>query len=624
MFLFVIVLVIFVKEKENILADDIDQKNRSENPNIIYILADDAGYGDLSSYGQEKFETPNIDRLAEEGMKFSQHYAGSTVCAPSRSTLITGQHTGNTYVRGNRGNPDAAGDLPLPHEKITLLDLLNEAEYVSAAYGKWGLGYHGTVGDPLRHGFDDFFGYYGQGHAHNHYPDHVYHNGEKIELNGEIHTQTLIMDYALDFIKNNQDQAFFLYLPLLIPHAAMQAPEDYMAAYREKWPQFEDKTAQYGGVTINNPIAGFAAMMTMLDDDVGRILDLLEELGIDDNTIVMFTSDNGPHHEGGHDPDFFNSYGPLRGYKRDLYEGGIRVPKLVRWPDKIEAGSLTDHPSAFWDLMPTIADIINVKAPHDIDGISYLPVLLGNEDQQESHDYLYWEFFERGGRRAVLLDGIWKGIQLHVNDDPEGHIYLYNLENDLAEENDISHYHPEIVAEIKSIFEEARTESNYFRFDWEPLFIDYINDKPEGDKLDQRNWGIVEVSSESVFNDRIALKAIDGQNNTNWHTAWRNQDPVPEHPHHLIIDLGANYQVDGIAYLPRQDNNLNGTLVEFKIYSSLNNIDYEKVKLVDNLPLDPNKKVISFPSIETRYLKIKTIKSNGPWASAAGIYFYGK
>ncbi|MCL2622725.1 MAG: arylsulfatase [Planctomycetaceae bacterium] len=435
-----------------------------EKCNIIFILADDLGYGDLSCYGQTQFETPRIDSLASGGIKFTRHYAGSTVCAPSRCALMTGKHTGNAYVRGNRGAPDGFGDWPLASEVVTVAAVLKKHGYVNGTFGKWGLGNHQNDGNPLKHGFDEFFGYYSQRDAHNYYPPYLHHNENKIELDGKTYSHDLIAAEALRFIRENKDRPFFCYLPVTIPHAAMQVPEEYVAPWREKFPEFEETIAQYSiAAGVRNPVAAFPGMLTKLDETVGRVLDLLDELGIADNTIVMFSSDNGPHVEGGHRSDLFNSNGPLTGTKRDLSEGGIRVPFLARWPAAIKPGTVSDHAGAFWDFFPTICELIGEPLPYDIDGLSYLPTLRGDTVNQRKHEYLYWEFYEQGGKRAACI-GDWKGVQLNVSRQPDGPIAVYDLSDDLAEQNDLAKQHPEMVEQFRKLFDSVRTPSEVFDF----------------------------------------------------------------------------------------------------------------------------------------------------------------
>ncbi|MEA3367392.1 MAG: arylsulfatase [Planctomycetota bacterium] len=431
-------------------------------PNIVYIIADDLGYGDLGCYGQTHFKTPHIDRLAAEGLKFTQHYAGSTVCAPSRCVLMTGLHTGHSYVRGNKEH-NPVGQEPIPAGTVTVAKRLKEAGYATGAFGKWGLGYPGSDGDPVRQGFDEFFGYNCQRNAHRYYPDHLYHNEKRVDLDGKTYSHTLIMARALDFIRRNKDRPFFCFMPVTIPHAAMQAPEKYVAPFRKQFSQFADTVGKYAGTQTKNPVAAFAGMVTALDEGVGQVLDLLAELGLDEQTIVTFTSDNGPHHEGGHKPKFFDSNGPLKGFKRDLTEGGIRVPMLARWPGRIRPGTTTDHISGFQDVLPTLCDLAGTAAPDGIDGLSLVPTLLGQPDRQKQHAYLYWEFYPYGGKRAARK-GRWKAIQHGLQKKPPGPIRLFDLADDLGETRDVAGDHPEVVAEMKRIFAEAHTPSKIWTF----------------------------------------------------------------------------------------------------------------------------------------------------------------
>ena len=447
----------------------------NRKPNIIYILADDLGYGDLSCYGQTKFQTPHIDQLATEGMRFTQHYSGSTVCAPSRSVLMTGLHTGRTPIRGNK-EIQPEGQHPISDTVFTLSKMLQQAGYITGAFGKWGLGFPGSEGDPTNQGFDAFFGYNCQRLGHNYYPYYLWHNDQKVMLEANegkaegSYAPVLIHEKALEFIESNKDTSFFLFIPSIIPHAELAAPEEYLEKYRGKFPPekayegVDDgpdyRKGPYGSQAETH--AAFAAMIHMLDDQVGEIMAKLKELGIDENTLVIFTSDNGPHQEGGADPDYFDSNGPLRGYKRDLYEGGIRVPMIARWPGKIAAESTSDHISAFWDVMPTMAQLVDVSVPENIDGISLLPTLTG-EGSQSTHDYLYWEFHEKGGRVAVRK-GQWKVVRYNVLENPDGPLELYDLSQDVGETNNIAAQHPEVVQEMDSILQSARTPSEVFVF----------------------------------------------------------------------------------------------------------------------------------------------------------------
>jgi arylsulfatase A-like enzyme len=430
---------------------------RARKPNIIFIMADDSGYGDLGCYGQSKIKTPNLDRMAAEGMRFTQHYSGSTVCAPSRCALMTGLHTGHCRIRGN----DPA---PLRPQDITVAEMLKKAGYTTGITGKWGLGEAGTTGTPNKKGFDYFFGYLNQRNAHSYYPPYLWRNEDKVILEDnqnqmrKTYSHDLITEQAIGFIKNNKQGPFFLYVAYTIPHVELAVPEDSLAQYKGKFPEkaFDDVTSHYH--TQETPHAAYAAMISLMDRDIGRILAQLKQLNIDNDTVVMYTSDNGPEKKAGADPPFFKSSGPFRGLKRDLYEGGIRVPLIIRWQNKVKANSVSDHVSGFWDFMPTCADIAQAQAPGNIDGISYLPTLLGNPAKQKKHKYLYWEFHERGGRQALRW-GKWKAVRLNVHKKPNGPLELYDLESDIAEQNNIADKHGDIVAAIESMMGSARTQS---------------------------------------------------------------------------------------------------------------------------------------------------------------------
>jgi arylsulfatase A len=449
-------------------------KENRQKPNIVYIVADDLGYGDLSCYGQKKFTTPNIDKLAKQGMLFTQHYAGCTVCAPSRSCLMTGLHTGHTFIRGNK-QWEPEGQWPLPANAFTIAEMLKNEGYKTGAFGKWGLGFIGTEGDPNRQGFDEFFGYNCQSLAHNYYPYYLWHNQEKVMLNENeghktgVYSPDIIHQAALKFMEANKDKPFFLFYPTTIPHAELFAKEKYMEKYRGKFnPENSFKGVDDGPTYRLGPYgsqpeanAALAAMINELDDMVGELIAKLKELNLDKNTIVIFTSDNGPHKEAGRIPEYFNSSGGLRGIKRDLYEGGIRVPMIAWWPGHIESGSQTDHISAFWDVMPTIAELTGIQAPAGIDGISFLPVLTGKKQKQ--HEYLYWEFHELGGKIAVRM-GNWKAVRNNVDKNPDSPIELYDLEADKYETTNIALKYPEIIAKMQKLMKQAHTPSEVFPF----------------------------------------------------------------------------------------------------------------------------------------------------------------
>lgn len=454
------------------------QKETKETlPNIVIILADDLGYGDLSCYGQTKFQTPNIDQLAKEGIRFTQHYAGAPVCAPSRSVLLTSQHTGHTTVRGNK-KANKYGEFPLSDSDIVLPQLCKEKGYATGMFGKWGLGYPGSSGDVMKKGWDDFFGYYSQLTAHNYHPEFLWHNDTKFFIDknkhysNAVYAPTLIHDSTLTFIERNKNQPFFLYVPTIIPHAELAAPAEDIALFKDK---FGKEKPYKGIITLNfatkffaaydkqkTPRAAYAAMIYLLDKQVGEIVAKLKEEGIYDNTIIIFTSDNGPSSEGGADPNYFNSNGGLRGNKRDLYEGGIREPLIISWPNKIKHGT-SNLISASWDLMPTLAEIMQVKMPDKTDGISLLPTLFNQANTQPEHAYLYWEFHEGKGAQAVRM-GKWKAIKLNAKHPKNARIELYNLDVDVAEKNDVSKQNPTITKQLKELMDKARTNSKVFSF----------------------------------------------------------------------------------------------------------------------------------------------------------------
>lgn len=446
----------------------------TSSPNIIFILADDLGYNELGCYGQEIIKTPNIDRIATEGIRFTQHYSGSPVCAPSRCVLLTGKHTGHSYVRDNfevQGGDGFLGQMPLPNSTITIAELLKSKGYATAAIGKWGLGKTGSEGDPNNQGFDLFFGFNCQRHAHNHYPKFLIKNQETVwlegntrELTGKQYSQDLFIEESLQFIKHHKTTPFFLYLPFSIPHLSIQVPEESLAEYKGII-QEEDYEHRDNYLQHPFPRAGYAAMITHMDKGIGQIMKLLEELKIDDNTLLIFTSDNGPTYErlGGADSKFFNSAGVFRGLKGSVYEGGIRVPFVARWPGKINPGTTSNLVCAFQDILPTLSEVASVsdKNPDDIDGISFVPTLQGENNQGE-HDYLYMEFTSYGGQQMVRT-GDWKGVR---QDMVTGnlHIELYNLAEDIGEQNDVSGQHPEIVEQIREIMRDARIPSTEFPF----------------------------------------------------------------------------------------------------------------------------------------------------------------
>ena len=429
-------------------------EHAANKPNIIFILADDLGYGDLGCYGQTQIQTPNLDRLAAEGMRFTQCYAGSTVCAPSRCCLMTGYHSGHALVRGN-------ARVPLRPSDVTVAELLQGAGYHTGLIGKWGLGNEHTTGQPREQGFDYSFGYLDQGHAHNYYPERLVRNGADIKLEGNVedppgvavkrvqYSHDLFAQEALDFVRGNAKHPFFLYLALTIPHANNEGGRE--TGNGMEVPDF----GPYADQPWSDTEKGKAAMITRMDKDIGRLMDSLKAQGLDENTIVFFSSDNGSHKEGGADPTFFKSSGPLRGIKRDLYEGGIRVPGIVRWPGHIAPGSVNDLTWAFWDVLPTLCELAGTTPPARLDGISFVPTLLG-VGEQAKHEYLYWEFHEKGSLQAVRA-GDWKAVRRYG-----GECELYDLKTDLAEASNVAAQHPDVVAQLTAYLDSARTESEHW------------------------------------------------------------------------------------------------------------------------------------------------------------------
>ncbi|MBK5279615.1 MAG: arylsulfatase [Bacteroidia bacterium] len=436
------------------------QRKKDARPNIIYIMADDLGYGDLGCYGQKTLLTPNIDKMAKEGVTFTQFYAGSTVCAPSRCALMTGMHMGHSYIRGNK-------ELPLREEDMTLGKLMKQKGYATGMFGKWGLGLEGNSGSPEKQGWDRFLGYLHHRAAHRFNVDHLWEvkNGKlnKFPMDTTTNTYPFIFNAATKFITEHQNEPFFLYLPVTIPHAEMRAPteeslrpfiKDSRSIFTEK-PFVNVSYASYRPQEMPN--AAFAAMMWQLDQDVGKLLQLLKDLNLDTNTYVFFTSDNGPHQEGGREVEFFDSNGSLKGFKRDLYEGGIRVPMIAWAPGKIKAGTTCEEPFANWDILPTLSELTDQKVPEDIDGISFYDVL-HNQKAQQKHSYLYWEFFERGFDQA-LRAGDWKIVK---RSSSGGKTELYNLKDDIGEQRDVSSRYPEKVKSLEKFMESARVDSKEF------------------------------------------------------------------------------------------------------------------------------------------------------------------
>lgn len=441
-------------------------------PNIIFIMADDLGYAELGCYGQKKIKTPNIDQLAAEGMRFTDYYTGSAVCAPARCNLITGKHGGNAFIRNNQevgGWDTFKGQLPLPVGTATIASVLKQKGYTTGTFGKWGLGAPGSTGDPLNLGFERFFGYNCQRHAHNLYPKFLIDDRSEYPLEGNTRGPTgkyyapqVIADKMLEFIEQNKDKPFFVYYPTVIPHLALQVPDDELAQYKDKWPETPYTGKSY--LPHPTPRACYAAMITFMDKQVGMLMKLLKRLGLDEDTIVIFTSDNGTTYlKNQVDYEFFESVGALRGLKGSLYEGGIRVPMIARWPEKITPKTVTDHLSAHYDVMATLADIVGTKPPDDTDGVSFLSTLLSHPGGQDKHEFLFWDFAGYGGQIAVRM-GKWKGVKQNVRKNPDASLELYDLEADIAEQNNVAEKHPDIIARIEKIILTERTKPSIERF----------------------------------------------------------------------------------------------------------------------------------------------------------------
>lgn len=448
------------------------QAQPEERPNVVLIMADDLGYGDLGSYGQEQIQTPNLDRMAREGTRFTQFYAGHTVCSPSRYALFTGRHTGHTPMRGNVAM-EPRGDVPLTAEDTTLTEVFDRAGYQTGVYGKWALGLKGTSGAPHRQGVDAFFGYEDQSEAHHYYVDRLQGIEHGVTVNVDVdttqYTHDLLTEAALAFVErqSQREEPFFLYLPFTIPHADLTVPASSLAPYLDANGErlFSEPDEPVDGNP--HPNATYAAMVSRLDRDVGRLLDRLETLGVAENTIVFFTSDNGPHEEGGHEVEVTNSNGPLRGLKRDLYEGGIRVPMIAWGPGRVPAGRTSDAPWASWDLLPTLATLAGTEAPHGIDGVSMAAAVAG-AGQAPGREYLYWEYLRDGQRTQALRQGRWKLLRFRRSGE-KPRLELYDLAADIGETDDLAEQQPDVAARLQALMDQAHTTPELEAFRLEDL-----------------------------------------------------------------------------------------------------------------------------------------------------------
>jgi len=607
-------------------------------PNIVYLMSDELAYYELSHMGNPYIKTPRIDRFASEGIRFTQGLAGAPVCAPLRCNLMTGKHAGHASVRANDGGT------PLRADEPTIASILKTKGYATGGFGKWGCGGRDSTGVPEKHGFDVFYGYYDQVHAHSFYPPYLVRNSEEVKLKGnqggrtgETYSHYEIMRQGLKFIRDNKDQPFFCYLPITPPHGMYDIPKDDPA-----WKQYQHED-WINDPTISQEIKNYAAMVTMVDHNLGETLDLLKELGLEENTIVFFTGDNGgqdrfksqAHPRGFFGPNVNPRNGvEFRGGKGNLYEGGLRIPFLARWPGKIKAGQVSDLLFYQPDVLPTLAELTSATAPADIDGLSFLPTLLGENEtgrKQETHEMLYWEF---GNQVAVRMNQ-WKAIRPKKNGDWE----LYDLDKDISETTSVADAHPAILAKMKAFAAAAH----------DPAQPGTYTDRTRHERDRKAKWGatraaadnynrklnrindpnlipasqmkLVRFSSENFSNDRRAAYAIDGNPGTVWHSQF--SPTLTKHPHELIIDLGQSRAIAEFRYLARQDGGWNGAFAETEFYVGASPQVFESqpaLKVVFTKDRKPQSARLKQP-LRGRYVGIRILSElNGnPWASAAEI-----
>ena len=601
--------------------------NAATKPNIVYIMCDELGYFEPSFMGSKTISTPRIDRLAKEGVWFTQALAGSSVCAPTRCVLMTGKHSGHTSVRVN------GGGTPLRAEEKTIANMLKAGGYATGGFGKWGCGGRGSTGVPEQHGFDVFLGYYDQVHAHSYYPPYIIKNSEEVALpgnkggsTGTQYSHYIIFEESLKFIRTNKDKPFFCYLPITPPHGIFDIPDSdpAWADYKNKdWPE---------------PARRYAAMVGMVDRQVGQVLDLLKELDLDKNTIVFFCGDNGgnnyfktaEHPRGLHSANKNPKTGvEFRGGKGNLYEGGLRIPMAIRWPGNIKPGRVSDHLWYFPDVMPTLAEITGTHAVKDTDGISILPELLGRKQPQ--HKYLYWEL----GNQSAVRMGAWKAVRPRPNAPWE----LYDLKTDISEEHNVAAANPKILSQIKAHATAAH----------EPAVVGTFADLANHEKdrrakfgstrpprrpgkltwitkglLANKDFKIIRVSSENAGNSKLALNAIDGNVNTIWHTEFSPE--IRKHPHELVIDLGRERTLTGFRILPRQDAGWNGTIKDIEITVSSHSENFGAPTLKTTLKKTKSPQDLKCPVVKGRFIRIRALSeiNAGPWASLAEFGVKGK
>ncbi|MBL7043096.1 MAG: sulfatase-like hydrolase/transferase [Pirellulaceae bacterium] len=599
-------------------------------PNIVYIMADEMGYYELSCLDSPNIKTPNLDRMASEGIRFTQALAGSSVCAPTRCCLMTGKHSGHTSVRKNDGGT------PMRAGEATVASVLKREGYATGGFGKWGCGGRGSTGVPEEHGFDIFVGYYDQVHAHSYYPPYIVRNSEELALpnnhggsNGETYSHYVIVDEAMRFIRENKDQPFFCYMPITPPHGIFDIPDADPAwqVYADQpWPEDAKR---------------YAAMVTMVDRQVGDVFALLKELKLEENTIVFFCGDNGgadyfrdaDHPRGFHGANVNPKTGvEFRGRKGNLYEGGLRIPMIARWPGRIEAGRVSELLWYFPDVLPTCAELTGAEAPEDIDGISIVPELLGEKAagrKQEQHEYLYWEL---GQQIAVRMDN-WKAIQPRPNRPWE----LYDLSQDISEEHDVADQHADILDKMKALAEQAHEPAQ------EGVFHDRsiheadrrakygtarvtgpIKSMPTEGLISSKSWKIQRSSSESRSNGRFASCAIDGDPRTHWHSQF--QPKLREHPHELVIDLGAEHTIRGFRYMARQDAGWNGALKDCEFYVSDSPDEFDKPVAEATFGKSKEAQDAKCAEVRGRYVRVRVLSEvNGQsWASIAELGVVGE
>ena len=607
------------------------EAGRERKPNVVYIMSDELGYYELSCMGHPHIKTPNVDRMAAEGVRFTQALAGSSVCAPTRCCLMTGKHSGHTSVRKNDGGT------PLREGEETVASVLKQAGYATGGFGKWGCGGRGSTGVPEDHGFDVFVGYYDQVHAHSYYPKYIVRNSEELPLpgnrggnEGETYSHYAIMDEAMTFLRANKDQPFFCYLPVTPPHGMFDIPDDNPAwqLYKdESWPEEAKR---------------YAAMVTMVDRNVGEVLAALKEMGLDENTIVFFCGDNGgndyfrdeDHPRGFHGPNVNpETAAAFRGHKGNLYEGGLRLPMIARWPGKIQPGRVSDCLWYFPDVLPTVAELTGAPAPGDIDGISIVPELLGEAAAgrgQEQHEFLYWELL---GQTAVRM-GTWKAVLPRNSQEWE----LYDLSTDLGEQNNLAAQQADVLAKMKAYAQEAHEDAVEGVFhdraihekDRQAKWGDTkppgppANTLPKQGLIPTKDWQVARVSSESAFNGKLAKNAFDGDPLTWWHTKF--QGGAAEHPHELVIDLGRDYTIRGFRYLARQDASWNGAVKDCEFYVSSNPDAFDAKAASATLGKTKEAQEVTCEPVRGRYFLFRALSevNDGPWASIGELGVVGE